>query len=95
MVVAPSINVVRKGMLIKYVAKLGNGSDRVSIVRNLSPSLALPIVTIRVIGMPQMVFTNPIMITHVNVIANRPLMSPMDGGRCRSKDVVHPKKGYQ
>jgi hypothetical protein len=91
-VVAPSINVVRKGMLIGYVAKLGSGSNRVSVVRNLNPSLALPTVTIRVIGMPQMVFTNPIMITHVNMIANQPLMSPMDGGGVEVKMSCIQKK---
>jgi hypothetical protein len=38
--------------------------------RNLSWSSTLPRITAGVVGSPQMVFTNPIMTTHVNRNAN-------------------------
>jgi hypothetical protein len=49
-VVAPNMDVVRRGVLIRFVAKLGRGLDGVSIGRNLSRSLALPTTTTRVVG---------------------------------------------
>jgi hypothetical protein len=55
---APNINVVRRGVLIGFVAKLGGGVSGVSIVRNSSRSLALLTTIIGVVGIPQMVFTN-------------------------------------
>jgi hypothetical protein len=64
--VAPNMNVVRGGILIGSATKLGNGLGGVLTRRNLSRSSALPIATTRVVGTPQMVFTNLIMITHVN-----------------------------
>ncbi len=94
-IVAPNIDVVKRGILIGYATKLGNGLGGVSIVRNLSRNLALPTTIIRVVGIPQMVFTNLLMTTHVNMIANRPLMSLMVVGGCKSTNVVHPKGGYQ
>ncbi len=51
-VVAPSINVIRKGILIRSTTKLGSESGGVSTVRNLSQSLALPIATTKVVGTP-------------------------------------------
>jgi hypothetical protein len=66
MIVAPNINVVRRGILIGSVAKLGSELGGVSVRRNLSQSLALPVATTEVVGIPQMVFTNPIMATHGN-----------------------------
>jgi hypothetical protein len=69
-VVVPSIDVVRRGVLIGSVAKLGSGSRGVSTLRNLNQSLALPTTTIGVVSIPQMVFTNPVMTIHVNKIAN-------------------------
>jgi hypothetical protein len=42
MVVVPSINVVRREVLIGSATKLGSESGGVSIVKNLSRSLALP-----------------------------------------------------
>jgi hypothetical protein len=51
-VVAPSINVIRKGILIRSITKLGSESGGVSTVRNLSQSLALPIATTKVVGTP-------------------------------------------
>jgi len=41
-----------------------------------------------------MVFTNPIMIIHVNKIANQPLMSLMAIGRYKNADAMNPKGGY-
>ncbi len=41
MVVAPNIDVVRRGVLIGSKAKLGSGSNGVLTIRNLSQSLAL------------------------------------------------------
>ncbi len=69
-IVAPNINVVKRGVLIGFAAKLGSGSSGILIGRNLSRSLALPIVTTEVVGTPQMVFTNPIITIHVNMTSN-------------------------
>ncbi len=66
MIVAPTMNVVKMGVLIGSTTKLGSGSGGISIKRKLSGSMTLPISTIRIVGTPQMVFTNPIMTTHVN-----------------------------
>ncbi len=94
MVVAPNINVVKKGVLIGFIVKLGSESDGVSVGRNLSGSLVLPIAIIGVVGIPQMVFTNLIMTTHVNRTANWPLMSSMAIGRCKSAIVLYSRRGY-
>jgi hypothetical protein len=76
-VVAPTTNFVRSGILIKYVANLGHGLGRVSTKRNLSKSLGILVTTIGIVGTPQMVFTNPIMTTHVKRTTDRPSMSLM------------------
>jgi hypothetical protein len=94
MVVTPSIDVVKKEVLIGSIAKLGSGSSGVLIVRNLNRSLTLPTIIIRVLGILQLVFTNLIMNTHVNRTANQPLMCSMVVGRYRNADVVHKKRGY-
>jgi hypothetical protein len=70
MVVAPITNVVRGGILIGFATNLGSGSGGVLARKNLNQSPRLPILTIGVVGTPQMVFTNSIMITHVNKTAN-------------------------
>jgi hypothetical protein len=93
-IVAPNINVVRKGVVIGSVAKLGSGSCGVLVGRNLSRSSTLLATTIRVVGIPQMVFTNPITTIHVNMTTDRPLMSSMVVGGCKSANVVHSKGGY-
>jgi hypothetical protein len=67
-VVAPNTNVVRGGELIRFVAKFGRGLGEVSVGRNLTKSSGLPTTTTRVVGTPQMVFTNSIMTIHVNRI---------------------------
>jgi hypothetical protein len=65
-VVTPIRNVVRRGILIGSVTKLGSRLGGVFVVRNLSQSLTLPANIIGVVGIPQMMFTNPIMTIHVN-----------------------------
>jgi hypothetical protein len=54
------------GILIGFATNLGLGLGRISIKRNLSGSLEIPIANIGVVGTPQMLFTNLIMTTHVN-----------------------------
>ncbi len=76
-VVAPNINVVRRGVLIGSATKLGNGSSGISVIRNLNQSLALPTTTNGVVDILQMVFTNLIIMIHVNMTIDRPLMSSM------------------
>jgi NADH dehydrogenase FAD-containing subunit len=75
MVVAPNINVVRRGVLIGFTTKLGSGFGGVWVVRNLNQSLALPAIATRVVGIFQMVFTNPITTTHVNKTIDQPMMN--------------------
>ncbi len=70
MIITPSMNAIRGGILIGSTTNLGNGSGGVSVARNLSQSLGPPIATTGVVGTPHMVFTNLIMTTHVNKIAN-------------------------
>jgi hypothetical protein len=93
-VVVPNINVARRGVLIGFVTKLGSRSSGVLVVRNLGRSLALPTAITKVIGTPQMVFTNLITTIHVNRTANQTLMNSMDVGGYRSADVANPRKGY-
>jgi hypothetical protein len=66
MVVAPNTTVVKGGILIGSATNLGHGSGSISIGRNLSRSARLLAISIGVLGTPQMVFTNLIMIAHVN-----------------------------
>jgi hypothetical protein len=65
-IVVPNTNVVRKGVVIRYVINLGCGSCEFSMKRNFSKISGLPMVNTRVVGTPQMVFINPIMTTHVH-----------------------------
>jgi hypothetical protein len=95
MVVAPNINVIKRGVSIESVAKLDSRSSGISVVRNLNRSSALPIAIIAIIGTPQMVFTNLMRHIHVNMIANRPLMSLMAIGGYRSVDVTNLIRGYR
>jgi len=94
MVVVPNIDVVRRGVLIGFVAKLGSRSNGILAIRNLSQSSTLPIATIGVVGIPQMVLPNLLMITHVNKIVDRPLMNSMATRGCKSTDVMHPRGKY-
>jgi len=83
--VAPNMNVVRGGVLIGSIVNLGTGLGGVLIRRNLSQSSTLPTTIIGVVGTLQMLFTNPIMITHVNIIANQPPMSSIYVGGYRNR----------
>ncbi len=65
-IVVPNLEVVRRGILIGSIANLGSGLDGVLTGRNLSRSSTLPTTITRVVGTPQMVFTDLIMIIHVN-----------------------------
>jgi hypothetical protein len=93
MVVAFNINVVRRGILIGFVAKLGNRSNGVSARRNQSSMLLTT--TTGVVCIPQMVFTNPITTTHGNMTTDQPLMNSMTVRGCRSADVMHSRGRYQ
>jgi hypothetical protein len=57
-IIAPNINVVRREILIRPIAKLGSKSGGVSVIRNLNWNSTLPTTTTRVVGTPQMVFIN-------------------------------------
>jgi hypothetical protein len=94
-VVTPNLNIVKRGVLIGSAAKLGRKLGGILVRRNLSQSLMLQVMTTKVVGTLQMVFTNMIMVIHGNKIANRPLMSSMAIGGCRSVDVVYSRGGYQ
>ncbi len=95
MIVAPNIDVFKRGVLIGFATKLGSKLGGNSIGRNLSQSLALPIATIGVAGILQMVFANLIIAIYGNRIANRPLMSSMVIGRYKSANAVYSKGRYQ
>jgi uncharacterized membrane protein HdeD (DUF308 family) len=73
MVVAPNMNVVRSGILIRYATKFSSGSGGILVGRNLNQSSVLLIITIGVVVTPQMVFTNLIMITQMNKTTKQPL----------------------
>jgi hypothetical protein len=88
------MDVIRRGILIGYVAKLNSGLGGVSTRRKLSGNTTLPTTTTRVVGTFQMVFTNLIMTPHVNRM-QKPLMSSMAIRRYKSVDVANPKGGYQ
>jgi hypothetical protein len=69
-VVAPNMDVVRKGVVIGYVVNVNCGSRGFLARRNLNRSSRLPIASIGIVGTPHMVFTNPIMIIHVHKTTN-------------------------
>jgi hypothetical protein len=69
-IIAPNTNVVKKGVVFGSIINLGHGSSGILVGRNLNRSLGLPIVNIGVVGTPPMVFTNPIMTTHMNRTTN-------------------------
>jgi hypothetical protein len=74
-VVAPNMDVVRRGVVIGFVVNVNRGSSEFLVGVNLNRSLKLPIVNIGVIGTQQRVFINPVMIIHVHKTTNQPLMS--------------------
>jgi hypothetical protein len=53
--VAPNIDVVKRGVLIGFVAKLGSELGGVWEARNLNKNSALPTTITGVVGTPQMV----------------------------------------
>jgi hypothetical protein len=63
-VIAPSMDVIKKGMVIGYVLNVNSGLSGFLAGRNLSRSSRLPTINIGVVRTPQMVFTNPIMTIH-------------------------------
>jgi len=83
MVVGPNIYVVKRGVLVGFATKLGSGLGRISAGRNLNQSSTLPTTTIGVVGIPQMLFNNPIMATHGNRTTDQPLISSMAIGGCK------------
>jgi hypothetical protein len=52
MVVAPNMNLIRKGIVIGFATNLGCGLGRFLVRRNLSRSSGLSITNIRVVGTP-------------------------------------------
>ncbi len=89
------MDVVKRGVLIGSTTKMGSGSGGVLVGRKLSGSITLSTLTIGVVGTPQMVFTNPILITHVNMTIDQPSMSSMATKRyTRSVDAMNSKGGY-
>ncbi len=95
MVITPNIDIVKKGVIIRFATKLGSELSEVLAWRNLSGSSTLLIATTRVVGIPQMVFTNPIMVIHGNKTINWPLRNSIVVGAYRSVDFVHPRWGYR
>jgi vancomycin permeability regulator SanA len=91
----PNIDVIRRGILIGFVTKLGSGSSGVLEGRNLIRSSTLPIATTGVVGTLQIVFTNSITTTYVNRIANQLSMNSMITRRYINVNVMNPRKGYQ
>jgi hypothetical protein len=89
------MDVVRRGVLIRSIAKLGRGLCGVSIEKKLNGNTTLPTTTTRVVGTLQMVFTNPIMIIHVNRIVDRLAMNSMATRRYKSASVANPRRGYR
>jgi hypothetical protein len=61
MVVTLNVDAVKRGVIIGFATNVGHESCRFSTVRNLNRSLGLPIVNIRIVGTPQIMFTNLIM----------------------------------
>jgi hypothetical protein len=74
---------------------LGSELGGVLVTKNLSWSSTLPIATTRVVGTPQMVFTNAITTTYVNRTTDQPLMSSMVIGGYKNVNAVNPRGRYQ
>jgi hypothetical protein len=86
---APSLDVVKRGVVIGSIANLGPGSSGFSRGMNLSRNLGLLATNIRVVRTSQMVLTNPIMTTHV-----RPLMNSIVDGGYRSTNAQNSKERH-
>jgi hypothetical protein len=94
-VVAPTMDVVKRGVLIGSTTKLGNGSSGVLARKKSNGNTTLPITIIGVVGTLQTMFTNPIMTIHVNRIAYQPSMSSMVVRKYKCANVTNLRKGYQ
>jgi len=95
MIVVPSMNAVRKGIIIGSTINLGRGLNGFSMGRKLNRSLGLPTTNTRVVGTPQLVFTNQIMTTHAHKTINQPPMSSIAIERYRNTNAEDPKKGIK
>jgi hypothetical protein len=89
------MNVDRKGIVIEPTTNLGKGSGKFSIGMSLNRSLGLPTMNTRVAETSQMVYTNPIMITHVYKTTYQPSMNSLVVRGYRIIDVEDPKRGHQ
>jgi hypothetical protein len=94
MVIVPTMDVVRRALLIGYITNLGSGLGGVSAGRKLSGNSTLPIATIGVVGTPQMVFTNLTMTIHVNRTIDQPSMSSMVAKKYRKAYAMNLRGGY-
>ncbi len=83
----PTQNFITNGILIGYATNLGRGLGGVLARRNLSRSSGIPISTTRIVGTPQMVFTNLIMTTYVNRTLNQPSMNSIIARRYINTNV--------
>ncbi len=61
MIVAPNMNVIKRGVIFGFATNLGHGSCEFLARRNLNRNSGLLVTKIGIVGTPQMVFTNPIM----------------------------------
>jgi hypothetical protein len=93
MIIKPNTNIAKRGVVIGSIVNLDHGLGRFLANRSLSRSL--PIANIKVVGTPQMVFTNPIMITHEHKTIYKPLMSSITVGRYRNIDAEDLKVEYR
>ncbi len=84
-IVVPNINVVKRGILIRYTTKLDGELGGVLAVRILNQSLALLIATIKVVDIPKMVITNLIMTIHVNRTTDLTHSQLLEGLKCESQ----------
>jgi hypothetical protein len=93
-IVAPNTNVVKGGILIRFVANLGHGSNGVLVGRNLNKSSGILITISGVVGTFRTVFNNLIMITHVNKIANWSSMNSIIAKRYKITNAENPRGRY-
>jgi hypothetical protein len=86
-------------MTITMIATLQNPSNSPKIgppihAFTLSRSLRILVAITGVAGTPQMVFTNPIMTTHVNMTIDQPPMSSMATRGYKSTNAENLRRGY-
>jgi len=93
-VIAPTMDVIRRGVVIGSIINVSRGSSEFLVGVNLSKSSKLLIVNTGVGGTQQMVFTNPIMIIHVHKTTNQPLMSSIATRGYKNIDAEDSKRGH-